>query len=327
MSENATIPFDGQVVISEEENPELIIYEASSILSIADRPVVDGILMKPNLTVALSESNKRFLETEFELLTDHIVSTPELWKKYGISEEKRGTVMLLKPLSVFPVDFIVNGYEKTGKKDKLCVPEVIFCSEEGEEICKKEAIRLLVEWFYENDYCSENYEAMIECETVDEAFELVDISLADIQYAEDFDTEEEIELLERASLHNSATHYIEQLRMLCEFIYTELAKKYEEAGVLLVKTRFLFGMDEDDQTVLYGEVGTPDESLLVSKMLYEKDRSMVDMLEAPVIEYIKHSENAREDAEIPEDVLDEVSDTCMYLAEALCDDLSFEQCL
>lgn len=327
MSENATIPFDDQEVVCEEMAPEIITYEASSVLSIADKPVADGILMKPNFTVALTESNKRFLEEKFELLTDYIPGTPELWEKYGIPEEKRGQVMLLKPLELLPVDFIVTGYEKNGKREKLCVPEVTFVSEDCERLSKKDAIEMLAEWFYVNDYCSSHYAEMMECETVEDACDMAGISPASIVYAEEYDPEDEIELLEIASLHSIAAQYLEDLRILCEFLYTELAKKYEKAGVLLVDTRFVFGIDEEDQVVLHGEVATPDESILVSKILFEKTGKMVDMVEAPVIEYIKHVEKAREDTPVPSYVLDEVSDTCMYLAEALCDDLAFEQCM
>ena len=328
MSDQATNPFDERVDISKEDmDPAIIIYETSSVLSIAGKPVADGILFKSDFSAALSESNKRYLEEHFGVMTDYVEDSHVLWEKYGIPEEKRGTVMLLKEVELLPLDFFVTGYEKaSGKNEKLLEPKVIFVSGEGKNVSRKEAIDILADWFHENDYICDLYDEMMDCETMEQAFEVGGISPEDVLYAEQFECKDELEMLDFASLHSLAAQYIDDITIVSGFIYTVLAKKYEEAGVLLADTKFVFGFDDEEEIVLHGEVGSPDDSTLVSKILYEKTGKLVDMLETPVAEYIKHLENVGEDAEIPEYVLDEVSDTCMYLAESLCDDI-FWNCI
>ncbi len=328
MSKQTTNPFDEQAVTPQEEEsvPEIITHEASSVLLIPGKLAIAGILMKPNFTVALSESNKRYLD-QFELITDYVEAGPELWEKYGISEEKRGTVMLLKNVDLLPLDFVVSGYDKGGSNKLLPAPEIICALKEGTNISREEAIKILADWFYDNDYCVDCYDEMMACENIQDAFEMIDITPEDVKYAEDINPDDEEDMLECASLHRLARQYVDDLKIVSNIIYSLLAKRYEESGIILVDTRIAFGFDEECNVTLAGEVGTPDESTMASKMLFERNGELVDMIQAPVLEYFKNAENVDKDAEVPSYVLDEVSDTCMYLAEALCDDLSFDMYL
>lgn len=328
MSEKTTNPFDEQAVTPEEEVvPEVITHEASNILTINGKPVISGILMKPNFTVALSETNKRYLD-KLELITDYVGADPELWETHGVPEEKRAEVMLIKNVDVIPLDFVVAGYDKVGNTSKYPAP-VIGCSlKEGTPISREEAIKVLADWFYDNDYCINFYDEMMEYENVDEAIVFAELSEEDLAYGEILNPDDKWDMLECATLHKLATGYVDDLVLLANVVYALLATRYEEGGVILVDTRLSFGLDEECNVCLCGEVGTPDESTLASKSLYEKNCDLTDMLEEPVLKYFQSvaytGEKAEQMPEIPVDVLDEVSDTCMYLAEALCDDLSFE---
>ena len=52
------------------------------------------------------------------------------------------------------------------------------------------------------------------------------------------------------------------------------------------------------------------------------------MINVPVMKYFEaigyDIESGEPVPELPEEVLDEISDTYMYLAEAICDDLAFD---
>ena len=329
MSVQTTIPFDEQVTTPEEEMiPEVITHEASSVLTIDGKPVAEGILMKPNFTIALSESNKRYLD-QYEVITDYVGADPELWEKYGVPEEKRTEVMLIKNVDLFPLDFIVSGYDKFGSKKQLPAPEIVcVLKEEDTSISREEAIKVLADWLYDNDYCIDCYDEMMALDTVEEAIAYLELSKEDLEYGELLNPDDEWEKVEYASLHLLATMYVDELVLRSNVIYSLLAKRYEECGVILVDTRLAFGFDEECDITLCEEVGTPDESTLASKMLYEKDGELTDMLAAPVLKYFESiayaGEKGSQVPDVPSDVLDEVSDTCMYMAESLCDDLSFD---
>ena len=74
------------------------------------------------------------------------------------------------------------------------------------------------------------------------------------------------------------------------------------------------------------EVGTADNTFIASRELYEKNGILESIINAPVLKYfesIGYDVNSDKPVpEIPEDVLDEISDTYVYLTEAICDDLA-----
>ena len=122
---------------------------------------------------------------------------------------------------------------------------------------------------------------------------------------------------------------IETLIMSSNVVYSLLHKKYEEAGILLAKLKLSWGLDDDAETVLCNDVGTPDMAVMTTIKSFEKTGEIEDMVTKPVFDYFQKKgcrleEFAKKTVELPEKVLDEISDTYMYLAEALCDDLAFD---
>ena len=344
MNKHTAPPFEEQVVFSEKESiPELVareetqhqqvfdfvgsLFKANSTIFINGKNVVSNVLMKPNCTCAISQSNKRYLET-FEVLTDYVEPNKLLLRSLGFPADECKQLVYAKKLEMIPMDFIVRGYDEHGDKSELDKPEVVCALKTGMRITRKEAIMILADWLYDNDYCIEEYEQMMECDTIEEAMAMVSISEDAKNYRSAADPDNPWEVLEYATLYDLADEYLNVLELLSNVIYSLLHKKYEEAGVILVKTALSIGLDEECNFCLAGEVGTPDTSVLASKALYEKMKNLESFDKMPLMKYFQEMAYTGEDdvepSEIPNNVMIQLSDNYVYLATALSDEKMFQ---
>lgn len=344
MSKDTANPSSTQVASSQKECiPELIakqlnlyhqvfrfngeISKANSILIVGGKHVSTDILMKPNCSCAISQSNKRYLE-ECGLITDYVEPNPQLFSCLGFSAHESKRMVYSKILDMLPMNFIITGYRPFEKITDAPKPEVGCALKNGVIISREEAIKVLADWFMDNDFYSSIYDDMPEFEHAVEAADFAKISPKAAVYGIHASPDDGWEALEFATLYDLSVKYVDYLAELSLAIYSLLAEKYEKAGILLVNTNFAFGINEEDEICLGYEVGTPDTSVLASKALYKRYGNLKSIEQIPVMKYFESiaytGENDLPVPEVPEHVLEEVTDTYMYLAEALCDELAFK---
>ena len=343
--ERATNPLDEQEFFSVKERiPELdtdsdiapyanvhffngSILEASSKLSIGDLVVADNVLMKSNCTCAISQSNKRYLET-FEVATDYVAPNPMLFVALGFSEQRSKNLVYVLGVNDLPFDTFVTAYNFDGDNALLPVPKVGFMLKNGMKISVEEVIKTLADWLADNGYISNYYEEFLNYDSIEDAIDVAELSAVAREYGE-FIEEEPWDQIEAACLYEAAAEMIETLIMRSNVVYSVLHKKYEEAGVILAKLDLSWGLDDDAEMLLCNDVGTPDTAVLATAESYEKTGKLENMVTKPIFEYFKaegfkFNEFTEKVPELPDKVVDEISDTYMYLAEAICDDLAFD---
>lgn len=343
MSKHATDPFSEQVTSVEQQCiPELFasqvnlyhavfrfngeIRKANSILMVDGMYVSNSTFLKPNCTCAISQSNKRYLE-DFGFATDYVQPNPEFLSSLGFPAYECKQMVYARILDMFPIDFYITGY-KEGEKADAPKPEVNYALKNGIVISREEAIKVLADWCMDNDFYSSIYDEMPEFEQVSEAMAFAKISEEAAVYGETASPDDVWKAFEFATLYDLSANYVDYFTKLSIEIYLLLAQKYEKAGILLVNTSLEFGINQDDEIFLGDEVGTPDTSMMASKLLYERYGTLKNMEWAPVMKYLESIADTEEQGqpvpEVPKYVLDEVSDTYMYLAEALSDEETFK---
>lgn len=302
------------------------ILEASSKIFICGKVVAEPVLMKPNCTCAISQSNKRYLAS-YEVPTDYVEPNPLLFVVLGFSEQNSKQLVYVQGLDDLPIDTVVTAYNFGGDNKPLPAPKVTFRLKNGMKVAADEAIKVLADWLSDNAYVSNYYEELLEYESIEQAWADTGVSDEAKAYGE-FIEEDPREQVEAACLYECAAGFIESLTVSSNVVYSLLHKKYEDAGLILAKLQLSWGLNEDAEPVLCNDVATGDTAIIVSRELYEKNGTLESMITKPILEYFEavgyNLESDEPVPELPENVLDEVSDTYMYLTEAVCDDLAFE---
>lgn len=302
------------------------IQEASSELTICGKTIAGTVLMKPNCSTAISQSNKRYLAS-FEVPTDYEEPNPLLFRALGFSEQQSKILVYAHGLDVLPVNTVVTAYNLGADNSALPTPLVEFQMKNGMAMAEVEAIKVIADWLSDNGYVSNFYEDFMEYEDIEAAWLESGVSPEAREYGELLE-EEPWEQLEAACLYECATYYVSDLILQSNAVYSLLHKKYDAAGIILANLNLEWGLNEDTEPVLCNEVATTDSALLASKDLYEKNGTLNSMINRPVLEYFEsvgYDVTSEEPVpDVPEDVMDEVSDTYLYLAEAICDDLAFD---
>ena len=343
--EHATNPLDEQEIFCVKERiPELdtdadiapyanvhffngTILEASNQFFICDHMVAENVLMKSNCTCAISQSNKRYLH-QFEIATDYVAPNPMLFVALGFSEQRSKNLVYVHGVEDLSFDTFVTAYNFGGENTELPVPKVGFMLKNGMKISAEEAIKVLADWLADNDYVSCYYEEFLNCNSIEDALEVAELSAVAREYGE-FIEDDPWDQIEAACLYEAANQMIENLIMSSNVVYSLLHKKYEDAGIILAKLKLSWGLDDDANIILCNDIGTPDDAVLVTTESYKKTGKLEDMVTKPVFEYFaangyETGELGSNMPELPEKVIDELSDIYMYLAEAICDDLAFD---
>lgn len=303
-----------------------VVLEASSKLVIGDRLVAENVLMKPNCACAVSQSNKRYLES-VNMYTDYVEPNTLLFRALGFSEVESKSLVYVIGVDDLPVDAVVTAYDLAGDNAALPEPVASFVMKNGMKVAYEEAVKIVADWLADNGYVSNHYEVFAEYEDIDEAWAEACVSDDAKAYAELME-EEPWEKLEAACLYECAVTMLEDMAVASVAAYTILQKKYDAAGLIMAKLQLSWGLDDEADLVLCNDVATTDTCLIASRDLYEKNGTLDSMINAPVMKYFESIgydlESDEPVPELPEEVLDEISDTYMYLAEAICDDLAFD---
>lgn len=130
-----------------------------------------------------------------------------------------------------------------------------------------------------------------------------------------------MEQLEFALAYELAAEYLSSIKYVALQAYTVLHDKYEASDFILAETNFTFGLDADGIICITGEVATMNNSLIVNKADFIETKKFVQCHLVPLMQhYEAHGENS----EVPDSVLDEVSDLVFFVTEGLCGDMEFE---
>jgi phosphoribosylaminoimidazole-succinocarboxamide synthase len=201
-----------------ERKPPPLLMVASDRISTYDAvhptPIPDKGKVLTGLSVFWFEKTK-------QIVANHMISATE-----GVPDEARGRALVVRRLSMLPVECIVRGYiTGSGWKDYQATGSV-----SGNPLPDglQESEQLPQPIFTPSTKAEEGHDEAIDFEG---AAELVgDISL------------------------------MEQVRVVSVALYAFAAEHARARGVILADTKFEFGLDEDGALVLGDEVLTPDSS-------------------------------------------------------------------
>jgi phosphoribosylaminoimidazole-succinocarboxamide synthase len=201
-----------------ERRPAPLLMVASDRISTYDAvhptPIPDKGKVLTGLSVFWFQKTK-------QIVANHMISATE-----GVPDEARGRALVVRRLSMLPVECIVRGYitgsgwkdyQATGSVSGIPLPDGL-----------QESQQLPQPIFTPSTKAEEGHDEAIDFEG---AAELVG----------------DIELMER-------------VRIVSVALYAFAAEHARARGVILADTKFEFGLDEDGELVLGDEVLTPDSS-------------------------------------------------------------------
>ena len=197
----------------------------------------------------LTQMSKFWFDYTKDIVPNHMISTdvndmPEFFR----TKEFEGRSMLVKKLSMIPVECIVRGYI-TGTAWKEY-------KEKG-TVCNTEVAKGLVE--------SEKFpEAIFTPSTKAEIGD----------HDENISYDRCIEYLEERYPGKGA-EYAGKIRDCSLAIYNKCANYANERGIIIADTKFEFGLDDEGNVVLGDEVLTPDSSRFWDKSQYEPGRGQL----------------------------------------------------
>ena len=195
----------------------------------------------------LTQMSEFWFDFTKDIVPNHMISTdtadmPEFFR----NEKFEGRSMLVKKLSMLPVECIVRGYI-TGTAWKEYV--------KSQTVCKTPVVPGLVE--------SQKFpEAIFTPSTKAEIGD----------HDENVSYDECIDYLE-ARFPGKGREYASNIRDYSLAIYNKCADYARGRGIIIADTKFEFGLDEDGNIVLADEVLTPDSSRFWPADKYESGRS------------------------------------------------------
>lgn len=255
------------------------------------------------------------------MYTDYVTPNPMLARAIGFSVEEVQVMVYSLDTDELPVRLRVTGYDKTtGEKFETAQVANLFFSGSEEVITDEEALSLIADFLLDNEFVLTAPELITEFGTLEEANEIVLLSDAGKAFGENA-SEDEWEQLEYALAYEMAAEYLKNIAFIALQAYGFIHDRYEACDFILAETDFTFGFGAEDALCITGEVATLNNSFIVNKADFMETKQFVQPHLVALEEYYAVHGN---DAEVPDEVLDEIADNCFYIAEALCGDLEFE---
>ncbi|MBQ7058507.1 MAG: phosphoribosylaminoimidazolesuccinocarboxamide synthase [Firmicutes bacterium] len=213
------------------ELPEALILVATDRISCFDVILHNMIEGKGKV---LTQISKFWFEFTKDLVPNHMISTdtadmPEDFQNAAYE----GRSMLVKKLTMLPVECIVRGYI-TGSGWKSYKKDGTVCG-----------IRLP--------------EGLLECAKLPEPIYTPSTKAEIGDHDENISFEQSVDYLEKR-FPGKGRFYAEQLRDLTIALYKKCADYALEKGIIIADTKFEFGLDEEGNIVLGDEMLTPDSS-------------------------------------------------------------------
>ena len=265
--------------IKEGKVREIYDVDDALIMVATDRISAFDVILKNQITkkgTVLTQMSKFWFEYTKDIMPNHMISTdvndmPEYFRK----PEFTGNSMLCKKLNMIPVECIVRGYitgsgwasyQKTGK---VCGIELPAGLKESEKL--PQAI----------------YTPSTKAEIGD--------------HDENISFEQSIDVLEKA-FPTHGKEYAEKIRDYTLTLYNKCAEYALSRGIIIVDTKFEFGVNEDGEIVLGDEMLTPDSSRFWPSEGYEAGHSQPSFDKQFVRDWLKA--NPDSDYNLPQEVID-----------------------
>ncbi len=194
----------------------------------------------------LTQMSRFWFDYTKDIVPNHMISTDtEDMPEFFRNAKFEGRSMLVRKLSMLPIECIVRGYI-TGTAWKEYV--------KSGTVCKMKVA-----------------EGLVESQKFPEAIFTPSTKAEIGDHDENVSYEECIEYLEKR-FPKKGKEYAEKIRDYSLAIYNKCADYANERGIIIADTKFEFGLDENGNIVLGDEVLTPDSSRFWDKAQYEPGR-------------------------------------------------------
>ncbi len=222
----------------------------------------------------LTQMSKFWFDLTSDIVPNHMISVdtkdmPEFFR----NEKFAGRSMLVKKLTMLPIECIVRGY----------ITGTAWAEyQKSGTVCKTEVAKGLVE--------SQKFpEAIFTPSTKAEIGE----------HDENVSYQECVEYLEKR-FPQKGELYASKIRDYSLAIYNKCADYANERGIIIADTKFEFGLDENGEVVLGDEVLTPDSSRFWDKSQYEPGRGQLSFDKQYARDWLKN--NPGHTWKLPDDV-------------------------
>ena len=228
----------------------------------------------------LTQMSRFWFDYTKDIVPNHMISVDTAdMPEYFRNEKFEGRSMLVRKLTMLPIECIVRGYI-TGTAWKEYV--------KSGTVCKMKVAQGLVE--------SQKFpEAIFTPSTKAEIGE----------HDENVSFDECTEYLEKR-FPGRGKEYAEAIRDYSLAIYNKCADYADERGIIIADTKFEFGLDENGTVVLGDEVLTPDSSRFWDKAQYEPGRGQFSFDKQFARDWLTN--NPGHSWKLPEDVTKETID-------------------
>lgn len=251
----------------------------SLILVVTDRISAFDVILKNQVTdkgKILTGMSKFWFDYTKDIIPNHMISTdtadmPEFFR----NERFEGRSMLVKKLTMLPIECIVRGYI-TGSG---------WASyKECGKVC---GIELPA--------------GLVESDKLPEAI-YTPSTKADLgDHDENISYERSIEVLEE-KFPGKGEEYAKAIKDATLALYNKCADYARTRGIIIADTKFEFGLDEDGKVILADEMLTPDSSRFWPASEYEPGRSQPSFDKQFVRDYLKANPDC--DYDLPQDIID-----------------------
>ncbi|MBQ6622400.1 MAG: phosphoribosylaminoimidazolesuccinocarboxamide synthase [Mogibacterium sp.] len=269
----AYTPFKEGKVREIYDNGDSLIMVATDRISAFDHILKNKIAGKGAILTQMSEF---WFDLTKDIVPNHVISAdvddmPEFFR----NDDFRGRTMMVKKLTMFPLECIVRGYitgsgwasyKKTGEVCGIRLPEGL---QESQKL--PEAI----------------YTPSTKAEIGD--------------HDENISYEKSIEVMEKA-FPGRGEELAAKARDLTLAIYRKCADYALEKGIIIADTKFEFGLDENGEVVLADEVLTPDSSRFWPLEGYEVGKSQPSYDKQFVRDWLKA--NPDSDYLLPDEIIE-----------------------
>ncbi|MCR5149011.1 MAG: phosphoribosylaminoimidazolesuccinocarboxamide synthase [Eubacterium sp.] len=270
-------PFKEGKVREIYDNGDSLIMVATDRISCYDVILKNKIVKKGTV---LTQMSKFWFEMTEDILPNHMITTdvkemPEFFQK----PEFDGNSMMVKKLTMLPVECIVRGYitgsgwasyQKNGTVCGITLPEGLKESDK------------LPEPIY----------------TPSTKAEIGD-------HDENISFEQSIDVLEK-SFPGKGREYAEKLRDYTIALYKKCADYALTKGIIIADTKFEFGLDDNGNVVLGDEMLTPDSSRFWPADTYEPGHGQPSFDKQFARDWLKSDENKEEPGNwfLPQNIVD-----------------------
>jgi phosphoribosylaminoimidazole-succinocarboxamide synthase len=249
------------------------------ILVATDRISAFDVILKNKITkkgTVLTQMSKFWFDYTKDILPNHMVSTdtadmPEFFR----TPEFDGNSMLVKKLTMIPIECIVRGYI-TGSGWASYKKNGTVCG-----------IKLP--------------EGLNECDKLPEPIYTPSTKAEIGDHDENISYEKSIEVLEKA-FQGRGEELAAKIRDCTIALYKKCADYALTRGIIIADTKFEFGLDENGEVVLGDEMLTPDSSRFWPLAGYEPGHGQPSFDKQFVRDWLKA--NPDKGYELPDDVID-----------------------